>query len=546
MKHKNVIFFIVDSVRHYTTESKDDRDKLEMMDRFEKESVYFPLTVTSAPSSIMSLSSMLTSLPSYYIARNYDDFKYDSNQFISLHNILKQNGYDARSLFNARELRFLFGDVIKHVDEKFWPKGTNTNQKNWSNATMNQILKKFLDSKTLDEPFFFLAWYNIRLDPNTSDLIEEAINMIKENNLWDDSIFILGSDHGYMDPKRGFTPENLKARGLSHDLLMTDDNIRIPFYLKYPGSPVKKIENQVSTLDFLPTVLSLLDIEYPESPTYTMKGMDLTKLINEEPGTMELFDKRQVRCDARFFAQADRSTALRDRHYKYVTRPDKNIEEFYYITEDEWEENNLIDKPEYTDIINTFRESYNESEKEIMEFQLKYLLSKLPVSLRGNGQKRKIVILGQGESYYLDQLTKVFKEFWGSSAILHLISSQETTNKMENVSEYDEVFSLSLNDENSVRSKLNSLPKYDQLITLTDTRNKVGVLKFENVVLPLIKYKKKIDLDANMEFTARDKSLLHPKLIFRVLWQKKDYYLKNPKMIFNHFIKWFRIVLKID
>jgi hypothetical protein len=71
---KNVILFIVDSVRYYSTGGKDDRDKLSMMDRFAEESIYFPLTVTSAPSSVMSLSTMLTSLPSYYIARNYDDF----------------------------------------------------------------------------------------------------------------------------------------------------------------------------------------------------------------------------------------------------------------------------------------------------------------------------------------------------------------------------------------------------------------------------------------------------------------------------------------
>ena len=66
--------FIVDSVRHYSTGGKDDRDKLKMMDDFSNGSIYFPLTVTSAPSSVMSLSTMLTSLPSYYIARNYDDF----------------------------------------------------------------------------------------------------------------------------------------------------------------------------------------------------------------------------------------------------------------------------------------------------------------------------------------------------------------------------------------------------------------------------------------------------------------------------------------
>ena len=261
---RNIILFIVDSVRHYSTGGLDDRDKLEMMNSFEKESVYFPLAVTSAPSSIMSLSTMLTSLPAYYIARNYDDFRYDNNQFISLHKILEDNGYDVKSLFNARELRFLFGDVIDHVEEKYWPKGVNTKQKNWSNSTMNKILEKYLKSKSFEKPFFMVCWYNVRHDPQTSDHIQGGIDILKANNLWDDSIFILGSDHGYMDPK-DIPQKNWRLWVFHMIFLMTDDNIRIPFYLRYPGSPVKKVEQQVSTLDFLPTILSLVGISYPDS-----------------------------------------------------------------------------------------------------------------------------------------------------------------------------------------------------------------------------------------------------------------------------------------
>ena len=379
---KNVILFIVDSVRYYSTGGKDDRDKLSMMDRFAEESIYFPLTVTSAPSSVMSLSTMLTSLPSYYIARNYDDFRYDNDQFISLHNILRDNGYDTRSLFNARELRFLFGDVIKHVDKKYWPKGINNNQVNWSNSVMNEILEKFLDSETFKRPLFFIAWYNVRLDPNTSLLIEEGINILKRNNVWDNSIFLLASDHGYMDPNRGYTPEKLEKMGLSHDLLLTDDNIRIPFYLRYPGSPVKKIEQPVSTLDFLPTILSLLDIKAPQTKTYQMKGKDLTSLINGNSNSIEEFTSRKVRCDARFFAQADRATAIRGANYKYIARPDRNVEEFYDLDKDSWERNNIINDINYQNIVEEYRSEYIKSEKEIIDFQFKYLLSKLDKSLK--------------------------------------------------------------------------------------------------------------------------------------------------------------------
>ena len=91
---------------------------------------------------------------------------------------------------------------------------------------------------------------------------------------------------------------------------------------------------------------------------------------------------RKVRSDARFFAQADRITALRDGRYKYVTRPDKNVEEFYDIPNDHWEENNLIENEKYSNIIKSFKEKYKRTENEIMRFQANYLLNKLPKSLK--------------------------------------------------------------------------------------------------------------------------------------------------------------------
>ena len=156
--NKNVIFFIIDSVRYYSTGGKDDRDKLAMMDDFEKESIYFPTTVSAAPSSIMSLSSMLTSLPAYYISRNYEDFKYDNNQFRSLHEILRKNNYQINSIFNSDELRFLFGDILNHVDKKYWPKGISAREKNWSNAALNDILYNVLNSNHLQQPFFLIVF----------------------------------------------------------------------------------------------------------------------------------------------------------------------------------------------------------------------------------------------------------------------------------------------------------------------------------------------------------------------------------------------------
>ena len=85
----NIIWVLVDSVRSYHSQG-DDRGKLPFMDRFGEHSVEFLNVVTSAPSTIMAVSAMMTSLPSYLIARNYDDFLFDNQYFSCLNDILKQ------------------------------------------------------------------------------------------------------------------------------------------------------------------------------------------------------------------------------------------------------------------------------------------------------------------------------------------------------------------------------------------------------------------------------------------------------------------------
>ena len=534
-KKPNVVMFVVDSARYYSTGGMDDRDKLSMMDDFEKESVYFPVTVTTAPSSVMSLSSMITSLPAYYIARNYDDFRYDDEQFVSLAHILKEQGYNVHCALNAKELRFLFSENLNHVGRKHWPKGTESTQMNWSNATMNKILESFLEKENTDDPFFMLVWYNIRHDPNTSTLIEEGIDLLKKHNVYDDSVFILTADHGYMDPRRGYTPEKLLEMGLSHDLLLTDDNIRIPFYLRYPGFTPKKVESPVSTLDFMPTILSLLDIEYDKGQK--LHGMNLVDLIDGKEGEAEIFDKRKIRCDARFFAQKDRSTALRDVEYKYIVRPDTNVEELYYLPDDDWEDNNIINDEKHADVLKEFRQEYEESESEIIEFQYNYLLKKLSRSfkLNGSAEKSKFLIFGLGEPYYIDNLTMVFRSYFGDKSTVDMVLPTEIKTKLKNLDQFNSVYDYDLSnmEEFKVDKK-----KYNYLIIFSDKRNFKAHQAHQETVLPLLSFDKKVFIDPNMDFSSSN--MPSYKTIWLMMKRKRKFYFKNPKLFFSDFAGWFK------
>ena len=95
MSKYNVLFIFVDSVRTYY--SDDDRGRLKIMDEFSKDSVECINVVTSAPSTFMSISAMMSGMPAYFLNRNYNDFIFNTNEFVSLPSVLKQNGY---SLYN--------------------------------------------------------------------------------------------------------------------------------------------------------------------------------------------------------------------------------------------------------------------------------------------------------------------------------------------------------------------------------------------------------------------------------------------------------------
>jgi len=143
----NIFYVLVDSVRNYRKTNIDHRDKLAYMDLFTDESVYFSSMITSAPSTIMSVSAMMTSKPSYFLAKNYQEFKYNKSLFSSLPLILKRENFKPRSVIFFKEGREKFNSFFKHVPCQFFPKNVSHCDKSWSNLTVEKIFNNFISSK---------------------------------------------------------------------------------------------------------------------------------------------------------------------------------------------------------------------------------------------------------------------------------------------------------------------------------------------------------------------------------------------------------------
>ncbi|MFC2078684.1 sulfatase/phosphatase domain-containing protein [Candidatus Bipolaricaulota bacterium] len=406
-KPLNVVWIVVDSVRNYVS-GGDDRDKLDIMFSIADETVEFTHTITSAPSSVMAGSAMLTGMPAYYIGRNYEDFKYDQEVFTSLQDILKPYGYAAHGVIFLREIRQKLRHVIDNVDRSYYPARLSSAKKVWSNEEVNKVLFNMLANRP-ESPGFYFIWYNARGDSDTTRHVEAGINAFKAKGILEESVFILTSDHGYPDPKRGFTPEGLKAKGLTHDLILTDDNIVVPLYIGFPGSPRKRVTQAVSSLDIVPTVLDILEIPYPDNKLAGAHGKSLLPIIR---GSSDIEHEAYVRCDSRFLLQKGRTTAIRSSKYKYIWHHDEGAEELYDLSKDSLEENNVIgpDYPEYGAVGEQFRSTFRAMEEDAVRFQTSYMVRKALSQATKVGAATEphsaVLLAGWGEALLWDALSQ--------------------------------------------------------------------------------------------------------------------------------------------
>lgn len=403
----NIIWVVTDSARNFSTGGLDDRDRPAFYDKLLPEYVSFENAVTSAPSSVMSGSCMLTGMNAYYIGRNYDDFRYEDGAFPNIAAILRGEGYETKGIFVAREMREKIAPFIGMVERKYWPKELTHSSRMWSNGDANRILKNFLAARDARSPLFLMVWNNIRHDAHISRNLEELTNILKEQGVYEDSVVIFCADHGYPHPRRGFTPEHLKREGLTHDLMLSDDNMLIPLLIKTPDCRPAGIKAQVGTIDLFPTVLDYAGAAAPG--TSRQDGATLRPVLRGENGAAEAFDRRPVRCDCRFFGQSQRKTAIRLGRYKYVYAHDGCREEFFDIAADPSEDVSLLDQPGYTEIIEELRQRFQLEEQRAEAFQEDYMAGKLVRALNFRPGERDLVIFSMLEPQMNDGLIKALE-----------------------------------------------------------------------------------------------------------------------------------------
>lgn len=381
--------------------SGDTRYRIDYFDQLQKDFFNFSNAYTSAPSTVMSAASMFTGCETIKIARNYSDWKFNLNKIKPMMHYLNKLGFENIPIDNSKRAREMLADLIGRLDNKYFLKDTS-HRFNWSNQQVLSIFKNSL-KKSISEKKFIMTWYDCRGDKLINELIEKHIQSIKNYGDYENSIIIINSDHGYPDPK-AIQTTNIIGKG--HDLIVTEDNIKVPLLIKIPGIKPRTLTHRVSLIDILPTIASAINFKLEND----VDGYSLFELLKNNKISEEE-KNRFIRTDTRLLLQDGKITSLINSNCKYVKYHDSKIEELYDLDKDPNELKNVINDEKYNDQKLKLKKRFIEHTKEIFDEQKLFLYKNVKRSfLDYNIDKyQNILFLSNLDVAYLKLITKYLK-----------------------------------------------------------------------------------------------------------------------------------------
>ncbi|MFC7135286.1 MULTISPECIES: sulfatase-like hydrolase/transferase [Salinibaculum] len=197
-----------------------------------------------------------------------------------------------------------------------------------------------------DEDFEILrVLYRAEID-YLEDKIGEVIDLLKAEGQWDDTLFIITSDHG----------ENIGEHGLmDHQYALYDTLLHVPLYVHgYPFED-EEIDDLVQLLDIPPTILDVLDIDASDAREQFMgisfhPDADKTReyAVAEYMAPQPSMDALEQRVGdlPNHVRRYDRSLrAIRTDRHKYIRGSDGS-QELYDLQEDPGETSDIADSHE--------------------------------------------------------------------------------------------------------------------------------------------------------------------------------------------------------
>ncbi len=295
-KGKNVIFVILESTAFERTPlGSDERSNLLFLTDLSKKSLHFVSHRTVFPATTRSVLSLFCSdIPGTdYASVTKSEIAFNCD---SIFDAFRKNGYST-SFFSPVLLDFdNFGNAepVKRIDYIFEPSQiieSGSFKKKFGTQTaieeeivQEHFFKHIQGVKSQNKPFFALyfpywthAPYEVPFEDTSkldsleryyksqeyiNEKMEEFLDKLEKENLLDNSIVALTSDHG-----EGF---GRKVGNFIHPNYLWDENLHVPFLIYAKGITdvqPQTITNPTTVLDVAPTMAALAGIEPEKSWT---------------------------------------------------------------------------------------------------------------------------------------------------------------------------------------------------------------------------------------------------------------------------------------
>ena len=350
---KNVIIILIDGGRVDTAINSP------IFQNLQEKFVFYPQSINYAPYTTGSMHAILSGCYGNRTGVNsyWNVYKFKNNQFHTLGDYLSENNYftyaDAHSEIIIPKLQFNEFNIhdeqeinLVESHSKLLEK-MNTIYKNEKNFFLylhfskihmgisNEVLKIF---NNFSKEYFENKKLNIeryaKLFNNAETYLNSIMNKIENLGFLENSIILILSDHG--------TSVGEKIGERAYGAFCYDYTLKTFAYLYNPDITPRTISSQVRHIDFMPTILEMLDI--PINTSFEkLDGKSLMPLINGENISEEFaFSETGNPLNEKEPPKIPNTKSIRNSKWKLIHNEHNNTKELYNLENDPSEENNLI------------------------------------------------------------------------------------------------------------------------------------------------------------------------------------------------------------
>jgi len=352
---KNVIIILIDGSRFDRVKNSSVFNKLK------KKSVFFSQSITYAPHTIAAMHAVFSGSYGSRTGTNsyWSTYKFKKNKFKTiteyLHDskyytyadivnklVIPKQGFDEFSIHDEKkdDLTVRHIDLIKKMKSKN-DEGINfflyLQYSNIHTGIMEQVLKvynnfskEYFDNRKLNENRYDGLFHKAEL------YIQNIFDKITELKMDENSIILVLSDHGIS------VGEKIGER--AYGVFCYDYTLRTFAYFFSPDFKPKEIQQQVRTIDFMPTILDFLEIEL-DKKYEDMDGESLLSLINGQQMIEKYaYSETGNPLNNKQPPKEPNTKSIRTSKWKLIFNELDNSKELYNIENDPFEEHNLTNK----------------------------------------------------------------------------------------------------------------------------------------------------------------------------------------------------------